>query len=90
MARGRNDMGVDAYLFSDIGQVFEKTAEISLDNIKVTGGAGLRLINSDRGFAARLEIGLSDEQTIFRLKFSQTFQYDPEGILYGKNPTKVY
>ncbi len=90
VVRGRNDMGVDAYLFSDIGQVFEKTAEISFDNIKVTGGAGLRLIKSNRGFAARFEIGLSDEQTIFRLKFSQTFQYDPKGMLYGKNPTKVY
>jgi len=90
VARGRNDMGVDAYIFSDIGQVFEKTHEISLNNIRVTGGAGLRLIDSQRGFAARFELGLSDEQTIVRLKFSQTFQYDPKGILYGKNPTKVY
>jgi len=90
VARGRNDMGVDAYVFSDIGQVFEKTVEISLNNIRTTGGVGLRLINSDRGFGARFELGLSDEQTIVRLKFSQTFQYDPKGILYGKNPTKVY
>ncbi len=90
VARGRNDLGVDAYLFSDIGQVFEKTAEISFDNIRVTGGAGLRLVDSDRGFSARFELGLSDEQTIVRLKFSQTFQYDPKGLLYGKNPTKVY
>ena len=90
VARGRNDMGVDAYIFSDVGQVFYKTAEISLNNLKTTGGVGLRLINSDRGFGARFELGLSDEQTIVRLKFSQTFQYDPKGILYGKNPTKVY
>jgi hypothetical protein len=27
---------------------------------------------------------------VVRLKFSQTFQYDPKGLLYGKNPTKVY
>ena len=90
VARGRNDLGVDAYVFSDIGQVFDETAEISLDNIRATGGAGLRLINSDRGFGARFELGLSDEQMIVRLTFSQTFQYDPKGILYGKNPTKVY
>ncbi|MEN8007603.1 MAG: BamA/TamA family outer membrane protein [Candidatus Krumholzibacteriota bacterium] len=90
VARGRNDMGVDAYVFSDIGQVYDRTAEISMDHMKFTGGAGLRLVNSDRGFAARFEVGFSSEQTVVRLKFSQTFQYDPKGILYGKNPTKVY
>ena len=90
VARGRDDLGVDAYLFSDIGQVFDRSAEISLDHLKFTGGAGLRLINSDRGFGARFEVGFSDETTVVRLKFSQTFQYDPKGILYGKNPTKVY
>jgi hypothetical protein len=90
VARGRNDTGIDAYIFTDIGQVFDKTSEISIENIRGTGGLGLRLINSDRGFSARFELGLSEEQTIVRLKFSQTFQYDPKGILYGKNPTKVY
>ena len=45
---------------------------------------GLRLVNSDRGFGARFELGFSDEQTVVRLKFSQTFQYDKKGMLYGK------
>jgi hypothetical protein len=90
VARGRNDMGVDAYIFTDIGQVFNKTAEISIENTRGTGGIGLRLINGQRGLSARFELGLSDEDTVVRLKFSQTFQYDPKGILYGKNPTKTY
>jgi outer membrane protein assembly factor BamA len=90
VARGRNDLGVDAYLFSDIGQVFDKTDEISITNMRGTGGVGLRLVNSDRGFGARFELGFSDEQTVVRLKFSQNFQYDPKGILYGKNPTRFY
>ncbi len=90
VARGRDDMGVDAYLFTDIGQVFDKTKEISIENMRGTGGVGLRLVNSDRGFGARFELGFSDEQTVVRLKFSQTFQYDPKGILYGKNPTRFY
>jgi hypothetical protein len=90
VARGRDDMGVDAYIFSDIGQVFDKTADISVTNMRGSGGVGLRLINADRGFGARFELGLSDEQTIVRLKFSQTFQYNPKGILYGKNPTRFY
>ena len=90
VARGRDDMGVDAYLFTDIGQVYDRTAEISMVNMRFTGGAGLRLIDSERGFGARFEVGLSSEQTVVRLKFSQTFQYDKKGMLYGKNPTKVY
>ena len=90
VARGRDDLGVDAYLFSDIGQVYDKTSEISLNNFQVTGGVGLRLIDSGRGFAARFELGFSEESAVVRLKFSQTFQYDPKGFLYGKNPTKVY
>jgi outer membrane protein assembly factor BamA len=90
VARGRNDLGVDAYIFSDIGQVFDKTAEISITNMRGTGGVGLRLINSNRGFSARFELGLSEEQTIVRLKFSQTFQYDSKGLLYGKNPIRFY
>jgi hypothetical protein len=90
VARGRDDMGVDAYIFSDIGQVFDKTADISVENMRGTGGVGLRLINSDRGFGARFELGFSDEQTVVRLTFSQTFQYNPKGILYGKNPTRFY
>ena len=30
------------------------------------------------------------KQTVVRLKFSQTFQYSPKGLLYGKNPTRYY
>jgi outer membrane protein assembly factor BamA len=90
VARGRNDLGVDAYIFTDVGQVFDDAREISITNMRGTGGMGLRLVNSNRGFGARFELGLSEEQAIVRLKFSQTFQYDPKGILYGKNPTRFY
>ncbi len=89
-ARGRDDYGVDAYIFSDIGQVFDRTMEIGLDEMKLTGGVGLRLIDSDRRLRARFEAGWSDEDVLLRFKFSQTFQYDPKGLLYGKNPTKVH
>ncbi len=90
VVRGRDDMGVDAYLFSDSGQVFDHTAEINLTNFQWTAGGGLRLIDAARGMAARFELGFSDETTVVRLTFSQTFQYNPRGFLYGKNPTKVY
>ena len=89
VVRGRDDMGIDAYLFTDSGQVFDHTSDLSLNNYQWTGGGGLRLISADRGLAARFELGLSDEDVVVRLTFSQTFQYNPRGFLYGKNPTRV-
>lgn len=90
VARDRDDTGVDAYLFSDSGQVFDHTNEISLTNFQFTGGGGLRLVNANRGMGARFELGMSEEDLVVRLTFSQTFQYNPRGFLYGKNPTKVH
>ncbi len=89
VVRGRRDMGIDAYLFSDSGQVFDRTAEISLENFKWTGGGGLRLVNAAEGLDARFELGFGDEDMVVRLTFNQTFQYNPRGFLYGKNPTKL-
>ncbi len=89
VVRGRDDMGVDAYLFTDSGQVFDHTSDLSLNNYQWTGGGGLRLISAERGMSARFELGLSDEDLVVRLTFNQTFQYNPRGFLYGKNPTKV-
>jgi hypothetical protein len=90
VSRDRDDQGLDAYLFSDIGQVYDRSHEISLANVQVTGGGGLRLIDAERGLAARFELGFSQDGTVVLLKFSQTFQYDRKVMLYGKNPTKVY
>jgi len=90
VSRDRDDQGVDAYIFSDIGQVYDRAAEISWHNTQVTGGFGLRLIDSTRDLTARFEVGFSQDGAVVILKFSQTFQYDSKGMLYGKNPTKVY
>lgn len=90
VARDRDDLGLDGYLFSDSGQVFNHTDEISLTNFHWTAGGGMRVISTSRRMAMRFEVGLSDESTVLRLTFSQTFQYNPKGFLYGKNPTKIY
>lgn len=87
-ARNRNGPGVDAYLFTDTGQVFEKTSDISYHNLEMTGGCGLRILGNEGGFTARFELGLSDEEPIYRFKFSQTFQYRPKVLLHGKDPTR--
>jgi hypothetical protein len=90
VSRDREDQGIDAYLFSDVGQIYDSSSQISLNNTQVTGGGGLRLIDAERNLSARVEVGFSQDGTVFIFKFSQTFQYDRKGMLYGKNPTKVY
>ncbi len=80
--------GLDAYIFSDVGQVFMQTEEIALEEMQVNGGVGLRLLGGERNFLGRLEVGFSRESTQFSVKFSQTFQYDKKGLLGGKDPTR--
>jgi hypothetical protein len=88
--RGRNDYGLDAYLFFDAGQAFQHTAELGWDEIRTSGGFGLRYIDADRNLGARAEIAFSNEEVLLRFQLSQTFQYDTGGLMYGKNPTKGY
>jgi hypothetical protein len=33
-------------------------------------------------------VGLSDEEPVYRLKFSQTFQHDRKVLLRGRDPTR--
>jgi hypothetical protein len=84
----RDGEGLDAFLFSDSGQVFMETAEISLENFRYTGGFGLRFINSDRDFVGRFELGFSSEGTVVTFKFSQNFQYHSKTLLKGKDPSQ--
>lgn len=88
VAKGRKGLGMDAYLFSDVGQVYNHTNEVALNHFELTGGVGLRFIGSDGDFRGRCEVGFSDEGTIWTLTFSQTFQHHNKGLLYGKDPTR--
>ena len=84
----RASTGVDAYLFTDAGQVFARRQEITLPHFEITGGFGLRLIGSDGGFVGLFEIGVSDEEPIISLSLGQNFQHDRRSLLYGKDPTR--
>lgn len=77
-------LGVDAYLLSDFGQVFAAWDEISMDNLTVSYGCGLRLIESG-GFRSRLEVAWSKEETVFRLQSEQIFQFAKGGLLHGRD-----
>ncbi len=78
--------GVDAYLFTDIGQVFGEFADISLAQLTESYGFGLRLLGGDGMFAARLEVAFSEEDTVFRLRGDQIFQYAQRGLYHGRVP----
>ncbi|MBU8869970.1 MAG: BamA/TamA family outer membrane protein, partial [Gemmatimonadales bacterium] len=80
--------GVDGYLFCETGQVFNRRQEITLPNFEITGGFGFRLVSAEGKFVGRIEMGFSDEETVFSLSLGQNFQRDRRGLLYGKDPTR--
>jgi outer membrane protein assembly factor BamA len=83
-----DDLGVDAYIFADWGQVFGRTDEVALDNLARSLGVGWRVITTER-FMLRLEIGFSEEGTIFRLASEQIFQFQKGGVIHGRSPVPV-
>ncbi len=88
VAKGREGLGLDAYIFSDVGQVFNHTDDVALNHMEFTGGFGVRFIGSDGQFKGRFELGFSDEETVVTLTFSQPFQHHSKGLLYGKDPSR--
>ncbi len=88
VAKGRDAMGLDSYIFSDMGQVYDHTDEIAFNHLNYTGGFGVRLINGEGKFVGRFELGFSDEETVITLTFSQNFQHHGRSLLYGKDPTR--
>jgi len=87
-SRNREGPGIDAYLFSDDGQVFMDSHEIAWNNIQFSGGVGLRLLGDGGGFTALAEMGWSDEEPIYRLKFNQNFQDNRKVMYEVKDPTR--
>jgi hypothetical protein len=85
VAKQSHGLGLDAYLFSDVGQVFGERRDISLPHLTVSYGGGVRLVNN-AGFLARLEIGASNEETILRLRTDQVFQFSKGNLFHGRNP----
>ena len=81
--RDADDLGLDAYLFTDVGQVFHEFGDIG-DDFTHSFGGGVRLVGYF-GFAGRLEIGRSDEETVFRLRADQIFQYAKGGLSHGRD-----
>lgn len=77
-------IGLDAYLLTDIGQVFGEFEEISFSNLADSYGFGIRLIGNS-GFKGRLEVAWSDEDTVIRLRADQVFQFAKGGLFHGRD-----
>ncbi len=77
-------LGVDCYLFTDIGEVFSEFDHISSDKMTSSCGWGLRLIGND-GFLGRFEIGFSDEETVIRIRTDQIYQFSKGGLQHGRD-----
>lgn len=83
--RSAEEGGVDAYLLTDIGQVFGETREISRRNVTTSVGGGLRLV-SRTGMIGRLEIAFGPDETVLRLRSDQIFQFTRGGLYHGREP----
>jgi len=82
--RALGGLGIDAYLLTDLGQVFHDFDQISSRNATVSYGGGLRLA-SPAGFRGRIEIARSEEETVFRISSDQLFQYDKADLYNGRD-----
>ncbi len=80
--------GLDAYLLGDFGQVFDHQREVSLPNTTSSFGGGFRFIGVG-GLTGRIEIARSREETVFRLRGDQLFQFKRGDLYHGRNPVPV-
>ncbi len=83
--READGFGLDAYLLADYGQVFGELHEIGFRTLTDSYGGGIR-IASFGGFLGRAEIARSDEETVFRLRADQIFQFARGGLYHGRDP----
>ncbi len=80
--------GLDLYLLTDIGQVFNDFDQISVDNLAFSYGIGLRLLTA-RGLVLRLEYARSGEDAVWRLRTDQIFQFARGGLFHGRDPVPI-
>ncbi len=77
-------IGLDFYLFSDVGQVFTEVADIRADDLTFSYGAGVRLLSAG-GLVFRIDYGRSGEGGVWRVQTHQVFQFT-KGLFHGQDP----
>ncbi len=80
--RQAGGIGLDMFLFTDVGQVASKAFETG--DLQSSYGVGWRFA-TPRGFVGRLDIGWSEEEWVVRLGAEQMFQYAKGGLFNGRD-----
>jgi hypothetical protein len=73
VAKHAEGTGLDSYLLTDVGQVFNQWDQLNGDNMTWSYGAGIRLVTST-SFVFRLEYARATEGGMLRFSGSQVFQ----------------
>jgi hemolysin activation/secretion protein len=81
--RQPGEAGLDGYIATDLGQVFNRYAEINRRNVTVSYVVGLRGVRAS-GFAWRAEIGWSKDEVRLQLTSDQIFQAIGENLFRGR------
>jgi hypothetical protein len=81
-------LGLDGYVFWDVGQVFHQHQLIGAGSMTHSLGLGVRLVTS-QNFVLRGELARSNEAFIASLSMSQPFQRDRGGMSDGKSPVPM-
>jgi len=81
--------GIDAYVFTDVGQPFDHSREVAMSNLLWSTGLGFRTIDNEGGFGVRAEIAWGDEGMHLRLTAKQVFQFIKAGFYDGSEPLPV-
>jgi Omp85 superfamily domain len=77
-------LGLDAFIFTDVGQVFNDFDQISSALMTVSYGGGIRLVD-EAEFLGCLEFGWSKEEFVFRLRTDKLYQYARGGLQHGRD-----
>jgi hypothetical protein len=80
--------GLDAFLFTDVGQVFGDFDGIARDNLTYSYGGGVRVAGFG-SFAGLVQIAGSDEETVIHLTALQNFQFSRGGLFHGRDQVAI-
>jgi hypothetical protein len=77
------ESGLDGYIATDLGQVFNDFQQISNRNMTISYVVGLRGVRAS-GFAWRAEIGWSKDELVLQFTSDQIFQFAGENLFHGR------
>lgn len=81
--------GLDAYVFGDVGQPFDRMDELAVARLRGSGGVGLRVNDTERQFLVRAEIAYGGDEMHVRLTARQLFDFIKAGFHEGHEPLPI-